>query len=236
MPHAYQPALRKHTFGIGAYTLQVCASLFLDAESPSHFPGRFVNNSEGTHLPPNCRFGSGRSVYWHKEHERWYVNIFAIGDHRKGTEMLIDYRTQKCMETPLPLPFHKAMTRHPVIMDGSEWWYGVCGPLGLVDHIYSHVPMDQRLPSPHDERLDKAIREYLSPGIKKSKRCWRSPVYKDGVLVRHGDTAQDIFVNLAKALEVNIIVCDKHERTTHILWDEDTSYRTFAVSYPWRPA
>jgi len=75
----------------GHYRLQVHRNLYLDAEDPTHFEGRYINDSKGSVFRTNVRFAANyRTDICSEAGHRW-VRIYATRKIRAGEELFLDY-------------------------------------------------------------------------------------------------------------------------------------------------
>ena len=75
----------------GHYRLQVHKNLYLDAEDPCHFEGRYINDSKGSTFKTNARFAS-----CYKTGHNWALT-FTTHNIRAGEEIFLDYDSQRIL-------------------------------------------------------------------------------------------------------------------------------------------
>ena len=78
---------RKHS----QYRMQVHRNLFLDAENPKHFEGRYINDARNSKFKVNARFAANYIVNICSVTGYYWVRIYAADKIKAGDKILIDY-------------------------------------------------------------------------------------------------------------------------------------------------
>ena len=73
------------------YRIQVHRNLFLDAESPKHFEGRFINDARNSKHKVNARFAANYSTNICSVTGFSWIRIYATRKIKSGDEIFIDY-------------------------------------------------------------------------------------------------------------------------------------------------
>ena len=75
----------------GHYRIKICSNLYLDAERPHHFEGRFINDGKRAGKVVNVRFAAGYRTNQCSETGLRWIRIFATRDIKAGSELYLDY-------------------------------------------------------------------------------------------------------------------------------------------------
>ena len=78
-----------------AYMIEVHTNLFLDAQSPHHWEGRYINDGRRSNRQVNARFGARRRTTTHKPTGMQWVSVFATRKIPAGTEIFLDYSGER---------------------------------------------------------------------------------------------------------------------------------------------
>ena len=66
-------------------------NLYLDAEDPDHFEGRYINDAKGSSFKTNVRFAANYRVNTCSVTGKKWVRIYATRKIRAGEELFLDY-------------------------------------------------------------------------------------------------------------------------------------------------
>ena len=73
------------------YRIKISNDLFLDAEDPRHFEGRFINDGKRAGIKPNVRFAAGYRTNTCSTTSFSWIRIFATRNIKAGEELYLDY-------------------------------------------------------------------------------------------------------------------------------------------------
>ena len=75
----------------GHYRIKICSTLYLDAEQPHHFEGRFINDGKRAGKVVNVRFAAGYRTNQCSDTGLRWIRMFATRDINAGEELYLDY-------------------------------------------------------------------------------------------------------------------------------------------------
>ena len=104
--------------GPSHYRLQVHRDLYLDAEDPDHFEGRFINDARNSKFKVNARFAANYTTETDSITGRTWVRIYATRKIKAGEEIFLNYG--KAFSTGIKR--NKPTPRTPISSNNSDMW------------------------------------------------------------------------------------------------------------------